>query len=85
MLQLGRYWPEFCRRIDREDLITDERFATAEALMDNAPEAAEIVQTRSPAGRWPSGSHGSPAWKASGASRRIPGRWGKTRRCGPTE
>jgi crotonobetainyl-CoA:carnitine CoA-transferase CaiB-like acyl-CoA transferase len=44
MLQPGRYWPEFCRHIDREDLITDERFATAEALMGNAPVAAEIVQ-----------------------------------------
>jgi crotonobetainyl-CoA:carnitine CoA-transferase CaiB-like acyl-CoA transferase len=44
MLQPGRYWPEFCRYIDREDLITDERFATAEALMGNAPIAADIVQ-----------------------------------------
>jgi crotonobetainyl-CoA:carnitine CoA-transferase CaiB-like acyl-CoA transferase len=44
MLQPGRYWPEFCRHIDREDLITDERFATAEALMGNASLAAEIVQ-----------------------------------------
>ena len=45
MLQLGRYWPEFCRRIGREDLITDERFATVEALMDNTAEAAEILQS----------------------------------------
>ncbi|MCW2686370.1 MAG: L-carnitine dehydratase/bile acid-inducible protein, partial [Mycobacterium sp.] len=44
MLQPGRYWPEFCRHIDREDLISDERFATVEALMANAPQAAEIVQ-----------------------------------------
>jgi crotonobetainyl-CoA:carnitine CoA-transferase CaiB-like acyl-CoA transferase len=44
MLQPGRYWPEFCRHIDREDLITDGRFATAEALMGNAAVAAEIVQ-----------------------------------------
>ncbi|MDT5014020.1 MAG: hypothetical protein QOD39_180 [Mycobacterium sp.] len=44
MLQPGRYWPEFCRHIDREDLITDERFATTEALMGNAPTAADIVQ-----------------------------------------
>src|ERR1700747_2004325 len=43
MLQPGRYWPEFCRRIDREDLITDERFSTVEALMDNTAEAAEIL------------------------------------------
>ncbi|MDT5153016.1 MAG: hypothetical protein QOI01_4749, partial [Mycobacterium sp.] len=44
MLQPGRYWPEFCRHIDREDLITDERFATATALMGNALVAADIVQ-----------------------------------------
>lgn len=44
MLQPGRYWPEFCRRIEREDLITDGRFATADALMANAREAAQIVQ-----------------------------------------
>jgi crotonobetainyl-CoA:carnitine CoA-transferase CaiB-like acyl-CoA transferase len=44
MLQPGRYWPEFCQHIDREDLVTDQRFATVEALMGNAPAAAEIVQ-----------------------------------------
>jgi crotonobetainyl-CoA:carnitine CoA-transferase CaiB-like acyl-CoA transferase len=44
MLQPGRYWPEFCRHIDREDLITDERFVDTKALMGNAPAAAEIVQ-----------------------------------------
>ena len=44
MLQPSRYWPEFCRRIDREDLITDGRFATVDALMGNAHEAAEVVQ-----------------------------------------
>jgi crotonobetainyl-CoA:carnitine CoA-transferase CaiB-like acyl-CoA transferase len=43
MLQPGRYWPEFCRRIGREDLITDRRFATADALMGNAAAAAEIL------------------------------------------
>jgi crotonobetainyl-CoA:carnitine CoA-transferase CaiB-like acyl-CoA transferase len=44
MLQPGRYWPEFCRHIEREDLIVDERFATTKALMGNAAGAAEIVQ-----------------------------------------
>jgi crotonobetainyl-CoA:carnitine CoA-transferase CaiB-like acyl-CoA transferase len=44
MLQPGRYWPEFCQRIERQDLISDERFATAEGLMSNAAAAAEIVQ-----------------------------------------
>lgn len=33
MLAPGRYWADFCRHIGRDDLITDPRFATAEALM----------------------------------------------------
>jgi crotonobetainyl-CoA:carnitine CoA-transferase CaiB-like acyl-CoA transferase len=44
MLQPGRYWPEFCQRIDREDLVSDKRFATAESLMGNAAAAAAAVQ-----------------------------------------
>jgi crotonobetainyl-CoA:carnitine CoA-transferase CaiB-like acyl-CoA transferase len=44
MLQPGRYWPEFCGRIEREDLLTDERFEKAEALMNNAAAASVIVQ-----------------------------------------
>jgi crotonobetainyl-CoA:carnitine CoA-transferase CaiB-like acyl-CoA transferase len=44
MLQPGRYWPDFCRRVDREDLIADARFATVDALMANAAHAAEILQ-----------------------------------------
>ena len=44
MLQPGRYWPEFCGRIQREDLITDERFASTEALMGNAAQAADILE-----------------------------------------
>jgi len=45
MLQAGRYWAEFCEHIDRPELITDERFSTAEALMtpESAEAAAEIV------------------------------------------
>jgi crotonobetainyl-CoA:carnitine CoA-transferase CaiB-like acyl-CoA transferase len=44
MLQPGRYWPDFCRRVGREDLIADARFATVEALMANAAQGAEILQ-----------------------------------------
>ncbi|HEV7854013.1 MAG TPA: CoA transferase [Mycobacterium sp.] len=43
MLQPGRYWPEFCARIDREDLIADARFATTDLLMSHTSEAAHIV------------------------------------------
>jgi crotonobetainyl-CoA:carnitine CoA-transferase CaiB-like acyl-CoA transferase len=43
MLQPGRYWADFCRHIEREDLIQDERFSSVEKLMANAAEGAEIV------------------------------------------
>nr|WP_019875980.1 CoA transferase [Sporichthya polymorpha] len=43
MLQPGRYWAEFCAAVGRDDLTTDPRFATTEALMANAPAAGEIV------------------------------------------
>jgi crotonobetainyl-CoA:carnitine CoA-transferase CaiB-like acyl-CoA transferase len=43
MLQPGRYWPEFCARVGRVELATDERFDSAAKLMSNAKEAAEIV------------------------------------------
>ncbi|MEV0972410.1 CaiB/BaiF CoA transferase family protein [Microtetraspora glauca] len=43
MLQPGRYWPEFCEKVGRPELATDERFDSAEKLMANAAEAARIV------------------------------------------
>lgn len=43
MLQPGRYWPEFCRVVGREELATDERFDSAEKIMANAVEASDIV------------------------------------------
>ncbi|MFD7205490.1 CaiB/BaiF CoA transferase family protein [Streptomyces sp. NPDC059893] len=43
MLQPGRYWPEFCRLVGREDLASDDRFDTTEKIMANAAEAAELV------------------------------------------
>jgi crotonobetainyl-CoA:carnitine CoA-transferase CaiB-like acyl-CoA transferase len=43
MLQPGRYWPDLCRHIGREDLIADPRFDSAEKLMRNAREGAAIV------------------------------------------
>jgi crotonobetainyl-CoA:carnitine CoA-transferase CaiB-like acyl-CoA transferase len=33
MLQGFRYWADFCRHLDRSDLVDDPRFASAEALM----------------------------------------------------
>jgi crotonobetainyl-CoA:carnitine CoA-transferase CaiB-like acyl-CoA transferase len=44
MLQPGRYWPELCRAIEREDLIRDERFTDAQRIMSNTGAAAQIIQ-----------------------------------------
>jgi crotonobetainyl-CoA:carnitine CoA-transferase CaiB-like acyl-CoA transferase len=43
MLQAGRYWADVCRHLDREDLINDERFDSAEKLMTRAAEAGQLV------------------------------------------
>jgi crotonobetainyl-CoA:carnitine CoA-transferase CaiB-like acyl-CoA transferase len=43
MLQAGRYWADFCKRIEREDLIDDERFCTVERIAENTAAAAEII------------------------------------------
>jgi crotonobetainyl-CoA:carnitine CoA-transferase CaiB-like acyl-CoA transferase len=43
MLQPGRYWPEFCAQVGRPELATDERFDSAEKLLANAQEAAQVV------------------------------------------
>jgi len=42
-LQAFQYWPDACRVVEREDLIGDERFATAEALEDNARAAYDAL------------------------------------------
>ena len=43
-LQAGKYWPAMCEVIGREDLITDERFATHEALLANGADAIGILK-----------------------------------------
>jgi crotonobetainyl-CoA:carnitine CoA-transferase CaiB-like acyl-CoA transferase len=43
-LQPGRYWRDFCKHIDRMDLADDPRFNTADGLMANAKQAAEILR-----------------------------------------
>jgi crotonobetainyl-CoA:carnitine CoA-transferase CaiB-like acyl-CoA transferase len=43
MLQPGRYWPDFCEKVGRPELATDERFDSAQKLMTNSKAAAEIV------------------------------------------
>lgn len=43
MMQGFQYWPEFCKHIDRQDLIADERFDTDQKLGENAAVAKQIV------------------------------------------
>jgi crotonobetainyl-CoA:carnitine CoA-transferase CaiB-like acyl-CoA transferase len=42
MLQPTKYWPEFCERMGRPDLITDPRFA-GDAILRSGLEGGEIV------------------------------------------
>ncbi|MDX1733741.1 MAG: CoA transferase [Halioglobus sp.] len=44
MLQGFKYWPDFCRHIDRADLIDDERFDSHENLKANAGAAGDIIR-----------------------------------------
>jgi crotonobetainyl-CoA:carnitine CoA-transferase CaiB-like acyl-CoA transferase len=43
-LQGFKYWPEFCRTIDRPELVDDPRFASAEAFREHAVVGVEIVE-----------------------------------------
>lgn len=43
MLQAAPYWADFCRHIDRPDLIDDPRFDSQEKLAKNAGEATDII------------------------------------------
>ena len=43
MLQPGRYFPDVCKHLGLEHLLEDERFSTAESLMQNALEAGRHV------------------------------------------
>jgi len=38
-----RHWPALCRAIDREDLLADERFETADSRLDHKAELTGIV------------------------------------------
>jgi len=44
MLQGFHYWPDFCRHIDRPDLIDDPRFNSVENLAENAGQAGDILR-----------------------------------------
>jgi crotonobetainyl-CoA:carnitine CoA-transferase CaiB-like acyl-CoA transferase len=43
LLQSDRFWPDFCRHIDRPELIEDERFKDGGARMANGPELITLL------------------------------------------
>jgi crotonobetainyl-CoA:carnitine CoA-transferase CaiB-like acyl-CoA transferase len=42
-LQPGKYWPEFCGLVGRQELTTDERFVDAASIVANAAEGRAIL------------------------------------------
>jgi crotonobetainyl-CoA:carnitine CoA-transferase CaiB-like acyl-CoA transferase len=44
MLQGDRYWEQFCRALEREDLIADPRYATFDARADNRNELGKLIR-----------------------------------------
>jgi crotonobetainyl-CoA:carnitine CoA-transferase CaiB-like acyl-CoA transferase len=54
-LQPGKYWPELCELVGRQELITDERFVDAAAIVANAADGRAIlteVFAERTAGEW---------------------------------
>lgn len=43
MLQIGRYWEDFCRHLGREDLLKDPRFDTIDKVVEQAPLISDII------------------------------------------
>jgi crotonobetainyl-CoA:carnitine CoA-transferase CaiB-like acyl-CoA transferase len=44
MLQAFQYWPDFCRHIEREDLLDDPRFDTHAHFTSNGAAARRIIE-----------------------------------------
>ncbi|MGH3253975.1 MAG: CaiB/BaiF CoA transferase family protein [Streptosporangiaceae bacterium] len=43
-LEADRYWAEFCRRVGREDLLSDSRFSSAQARLSNRAACVREVE-----------------------------------------
>ncbi|HEY5853379.1 MAG TPA: CoA transferase [Aldersonia sp.] len=44
MLQPGKFWADVCRHIEKPELADDPRFASAEDIATNTPDAVEILR-----------------------------------------
>jgi len=44
LLQPDRHWPDFARAIDREDLLTDPRFANGTAILEHPADMVDILE-----------------------------------------
>ena len=55
MFQSDRWWPDFCRHLDREDLIADPRFVDAASRAENCVACSGEIQAtfaRAPLSEW---------------------------------
>ncbi len=44
LLQADRWWPDFCRHIDRPELVSDDRFADMKARFENREACVQILR-----------------------------------------
>jgi crotonobetainyl-CoA:carnitine CoA-transferase CaiB-like acyl-CoA transferase len=58
LLQSDRYWDDFAKRIERPELVTDERFSTSTARAQNAEACTDVIDEAF-------GSHPLSHWKAA--------------------
>ena len=85
MIQVSKFWADFCRHLGREDMIDDERWNTPEKLIANAPAAAEIVHEvigSKPYDHWVEALPHTRGPVGAGAGQ--PRARSRSRRCGPT-
>jgi crotonobetainyl-CoA:carnitine CoA-transferase CaiB-like acyl-CoA transferase len=67
LLQADRHWPDLCRAIGREDLMTDERFADIETRRNNGPllvDELDAVFATKPLSEWAKAFAANDVWWA---------------------
>jgi crotonobetainyl-CoA:carnitine CoA-transferase CaiB-like acyl-CoA transferase len=59
LLQADRHWPDLCRAIGRDDLLSDPRFVDIAVRRENAPPWSRSWTASSPPRPWPGGARSS--------------------------